>query len=63
MVATRSSPHPNLPPQAGEGTGSVDEFSYAANPILARASPFPRLRGKVRMGAASSGTYLSLSSK
>ncbi len=58
MIATRSSPLPNLPPQAGEGTGWQDNLSYALISYLARASPCPRLRGKVRKGEASSGAFI-----
>ncbi len=56
MVATRSSPLPNLPRKRGKELVGQNKLSYAPILLLARASPFPRLRGKVRKGAASSGT-------
>ncbi len=56
-----AAPFLTFPRKRGQGLVGQNKLSYAPNPILARASPCPRLRGKVRKGAASSGAHSGIS--
>ncbi len=51
-----AAPFLTFPRKRGKGLVGQNKSNYAPNPTLARVSPFPRLRGKVRKGAAFSGT-------
>ncbi len=54
-----AAPFLTFPRKRGKGLVGQDKLSYAPIPHLARVSPFPRLRGKVRKGAAATGSQLN----